>query len=176
LITAQNDIHHEHRLSPRYVSKSTENMRPIAPDRYMPACRKTRLHRVVRNLHLILLAPRERPGMRWGLATLESEDYVLCSYSPHSVTECSPALASLSAFCQVTRARPGPLLISRSSTSGTTTVDLGPALWALPDPVAHVASNRRPHLGVQTSYKSPFTAHSPLSRKFYAAPRYYPLA
>ena len=61
-ITAQNDIHHEHRLSPRYVSKSTENMRPIAPDRYMPACRKTRLHRVVRNLHLILLAPRERPG------------------------------------------------------------------------------------------------------------------
>ena len=124
-------------------------------------CCKTRLHRVVRNLHLILLAPRERPGMRWGLATLESEDYVLCSYSPHSVTECSPALASLSAFCQVTRARPGPLLISRSSTSGTTTVDLGPALWALPDPVAHVASNRRTHLGVQTSYKSPFTAYRP---------------
>ena len=136
-------------------------MRPIAPDRYTCQVLQNAFHRVVRNLHLILLAPRERPGMRWGLATLESEDYVLCSYSPHSVTECSPALASLSAFCQVTRARPGPLLISRSSTSGTTTVDLGPALWALPDPVAHVASNRRTHLGVQTSYKSPFTAYRP---------------
>ena len=76
----------------------------------MPACRKTRLHRVVRNLHLILLAPRERPGMRWGLATLESEDYVLCSYSPHSVTECSPALASL-----FSARGPGPARGPRSS-------------------------------------------------------------
>ena len=38
---------------------------------------------------------------------------------------------------------------------------LGTALWALPDPVAHVASYRRTHFGVQTSYKSPFTAYRP---------------
>ena len=38
---------------------------------------------------------------------------------------------------------------------------LGTALWALPDPVAHVASYRRTHIGVQTAYKSPFTAYRP---------------
>jgi hypothetical protein len=107
------------------------------------------------------------PGLRRAFLVLLCPSSSLLPFarhaSPrHAAAPRRSASSSHAAFCRpplpLRRVPARPWLPRPAST-------LGPALWALPDPVAHVASNRRPHLGVQTSYKSPFTAHSPLSQE-----------